>query len=140
MRPSKRYIASMADFKGLIVKALGLLSGKIPHISPNKGVRFADNTYLCHKMIANKLAHQFTPPLIRRAGDKSKRQLKRQFHQLPLTGAPTFTPDDTKEAIRLAKSSTAMEPDEMIALHLKKLAHGAIYYLTNIFNLNWSDI
>ena len=62
--------------------------GKQPHNSPNKGVRFADKTYLDPKMIANKFAHQFTPPPIRLTGDKSKRQLKRQFHQLPLTGTP----------------------------------------------------
>ena len=75
------------------------LSGKKPHNSPNKVVRFADKTYLDPKMIANKFAHQFTPPPIRLCGDKSKRQLKRQFHQLPLTGMSSFTPADTKEAI-----------------------------------------
>ena len=89
-------------------------------------------------MIANKLVHQFTPPPIRLTGDKSKRQLKRQFHQLPLTGTLSFTPADTKEAIRLAKSSTAIGLDEMSTLHLKKLAQGAINYLTNIFNLSIS--
>ena len=68
----------------------------------------------------------------------SKRQLKRQFHQLPLTGTPSFTPANTKEAIRLAKSSIASGPDGMNTLHLKKLAHGAINYLTNIFKLSIS--
>ena len=99
--------------------AKGLIS-KQPHNSPNKGVLFADNTYLDPKMIANK----FTPPPIRLTGDKSKRQLKWQFHQLPLTGTPFFTPNDTNEAIRLAKSSTAIGPDGMSTLHLKKLAQG----------------
>ena len=112
------------------------LSGKQQHNSPNKGVRFADKTCLDPKMIANKFAHQFTPPPIRLTGDKSKGQLKRQFHQLPLTGTPSFTPADTKEAIRLAKSSTAIGPDRMSTLNLKKLAQGAINYLTNIFNLS----
>ena len=36
------------------------------------GVRFGDETYLDPKMIANKFAHQFTPPPIRLTGDKSK--------------------------------------------------------------------
>ena len=49
-------------------------------------------------------ASQFTQPPIRLTGDKSKRQLKRQFHYLPLTE----TPAGTKEAIRLAKSYTAI--------------------------------
>ena len=89
-------------------------------------------------MIANKFDHQFTPPPIRLTGDKSKRQLKRQFHQLLLTGTPSFTPADTKEAIWLTKSSTAIGPDGMSTLHLKKLAQGAINYLTNIFNLSIS--
>ena len=112
------------------------LSGKQPLNSPNKGVRHAGKTYLDPKMIANKFAHQFTPPPIRLTGDKSKRQPKRQFHQLPLTGTPYFTPADTKEAIRLAKSSTAIGPDGMSTLHLKKLVQGAVNYLTNIFNLS----
>ena len=115
------------------------LSGKQQHNSPKKGIRFTGKTYLDPKMIANIFAHQFTPPSIRLTGDKSKRQLKRQFHQLPLTGTPSFSPADTKEAIRLAKSSTAIGPDGMSTLHLKKLAQGAINYLTIIFNLNWTD-
>ena len=118
-----------------LVKGLG---GKQPHNSPNKVVRFAEMTYLDPKMIDNKFVHQFTPPPIRLTGDKSNRQLKRQFHQLPLRGTPSFTPADTKEAIRLAKSSTAIGPDGMSTLHLMKLAHGAINYHTNIFNLSIS--
>ena len=42
------------------------------------------------------------------------------------------------EAIRLAKSSTAIRPDWVSTLQLKKLAQGAINYLTNIFNLSIS--
>ena len=89
-------------------------------------------------MIANKFAHQFTPPPIRLTGDKSKSQLKRKFHQLPLTGTWSFTTANTKDAIRLAKLSTAIDPDRMSTLHLKKLAQCAINYLTNIFNLSIS--
>ena len=46
------------------------LSGKQPDNSPKKGDLFADNTYLNPKMIANKFAHQFTPPPIRLTDDK----------------------------------------------------------------------
>ena len=114
------------------------LSGKQPHNSPIKGVLFADKTYLDPKMIVNKFTHQFTPPPKRLTGDKSKIQLKRQFHQQPLTGTPSFTPADTKEAIRLSKSSTAIGPDGMSTLHLKKLVQRPINCLTNIFNLSIS--
>ena len=93
------------------------LSGKKLHNSPNKDVRFADKTYLDPKMIANKFVHQFTPPPIRLTGDKSKRQIKRQFHQLPLKGTSSLTPADTKEAIRLAKSSSAIGPYGISNLH-----------------------
>ena len=75
------------------------LSGKQSYNSPNIGVWFADKIYIDHKMIAN----QFTLPPIRLTGDMSKRLLKWPFHQLPLTGTPSFMPADTKEAIRLAK-------------------------------------
>ena len=47
-------------------------------------------------------------------------------------------PADTNDAIRLAKSSTAIGPFGMSTLHLKKLAHGDIDYLTNIINLSIS--
>ena len=114
------------------------LSGKKNAQIANRGVRNADQTYIDCKIIANKFAHQFTPPPIRLTGDKSKIQQKRQFHQLPLTGTPSFTPADTKEAIRLAKSSAAIGPDGMSTHHLQKLAHGVINYLTNIFNLSIS--
>ena len=114
------------------------LSGKQPLNSPNKDVRFTDKTYLDPKMIAIKFAQQFTPPSKRLTGDKSKRQLKRQFHQLPLTGTSSFTSADTKEAIRLAKLYIAIGPDGMSTFHLKKLDGGAINYLSNIFNLSMS--
>ena len=113
------------------------LSGKQSHNSPNKGVQFADMTYLDPKMIANKFT-KLTPTPICLTGDMSKRQLKWQLHRLPLTGTPSFTPADTKEAIRLAKSSTAIGPDGMCTLHLKKLVQGAINYLINISNLSIS--
>ena len=113
------------------------IGSKQPHNSPNKSVRFADKTNLEPK-IANKFAHQFTPPPIRLAGDKSKRQLKRQFHQLPLTGTPSFTPADTKEAIRLAKSFTDIGPEGMSTLNLKKLAVSEIVDGTSTISLTSS--
>ena len=75
---------------------------------------------------------------MRLAGDRFKGQPKRQFRQLPLRGTLSFAPADTKEAIRLVKSSTAIGPDGMSAFHLNMLAHGAINYLTTIFNLSIS--
>ena len=88
----------------------GLLRDKSekPPNSPNNGVRFPDKTYIDPMMVAN----QYTPPPIRLACHSSKRQFKRQFHQLPMTGMPSFTHADSKEAIRLAKSSTAIGRDE----------------------------
>ena len=112
------------------------LSGIKLHYSPIKGVIFADKTFLDPKKIANKFSHQFTPSSIHLAGDKSQRQLKRQFHQLPLIGMPSFTPGGTENAIRLAKSSTVIGPDGMRTIHLKRLTHDAINYLTSIFNLS----
>ena len=112
------------------------LRGKQPHNSPNKGFRFEDKIYVDPDMIDNKFAHQFRPPPIRQTFDMSKRQLKLQFHEIPLTGTPSFTPVDTRKAIRLSKLSKAIGPDGISILHLKKLAQGAINYLTSIFNVN----
>ena len=101
------------------------LRDKKLHNSSNMGVRFADKTHLDPKRIANK----FIPPPICLACNKSKRQLKQQFRQLPLTGTLSFMPADTKEAIRYTKSSTVIGTDGMTTLHLKKHAH--VTYLTN---------
>ena len=110
-------------------------SGKTPHNSPNMGVRFADKTYLDPKMIVNKFAHQFTPPPICLTGDMSKRQFKRQFHLLPLAGTRlSRQPSQRKRSDW--PNFTAIGPDRMNTIHLKKLAHGSINYLTNIFNLS----
>ena len=46
------------------------LSGKNPHNSANKGVRFADKTYLDPRKIAHEFPHKLKPPQIRLAGDK----------------------------------------------------------------------
>ena len=108
------------------------LSGKQPHNSPNKGVRFAAKTYLDPKMIGNKFAHQFTPSPMRLTGEKFKRQLKRQFHQLPLIGTPSFTPGDTKVAIRLAKSSTAIGTDGMSTLRSSLMVPSTISLTSSI--------
>ena len=86
-------------------------------------------------MSAHKFVHQFTLSPIRLTGDESIKQLKRQFHQLALTGTPSFTPADTMEAMRLAKSSTANGTDEMSTLHHKKLTQGAINHFTKILHL-----
>ena len=89
-------------------------------------------------MIANKFVHQFTPPPNVWLAISPKDSSNRQFHQLPLTGTPSFTPACTKEAIRIAKWSKAIGPDGMSTLCLKKLAHGSIICFTNIFNLSIS--
>ena len=63
---------------------------------------------------------------------------KKQFQQLPLTRTPSFTPADTKEAVRLAKSFTAIGTDGMSTLHLMKLAQNAVNYTTSIISLSIS--
>ena len=85
-------------------------------------------------MIAYIFANQFTPPPIHLTGEYSKRQLKRQFHQMTLLGTTSFTLVDTEEANRLAKSTIAVKPDGMSIQHHMIFAHGAINYLSNIFN------
>ena len=82
-------------------------------------------------MIVNKFAQQFTPPPIRLTGDKSKRKLNRRFPSAAIN----------RNAVILACRPKRSDPIGKIVhrhqttLHLKKLAQGAINYLTNIFNL-----
>ena len=89
--PPRTYIS----FKYRHIASMATTSYKKSHDTSNKGVQFAVMTYLDSRMIA----HKFILPPIRLAGDNSKIHLRRQYHQLPLTGTASFTLAYTNQEI-----------------------------------------
>ena len=118
------------------------ISGKKPHNSPNMGVRFANKIYLGPKMIANKFAHQFRLPPICLTGDKSIRQAKRQLHQLPLTGTPSFMPADTKSDPigQIVHSHQTRRDEHPPPQEAQSWCHQLSYKHHKSHNLNRTDI
>jgi hypothetical protein len=56
-------------------------------------------------------------------------------HQIDPNFSP-FTDALTLDAIKVAKNSTANDPDGLTTLHLKHLGPKGIYFLTKLFNLS----
>jgi hypothetical protein len=52
------------------------------------------------------------------------------------TGLTSFTVQSVEDAIRCSKSSTAVGPDGLTAIHLKHLGPRALSYLTELFNIS----
>jgi hypothetical protein len=65
---------------------------------------------------------------------KEGRITRRRFRKLKDDAQYVFTCDQTKAAIRKAKSSKALGPDGLSAVHLKHLGPNGVKYLTQIFN------
>ena len=78
--------------------------------------------------------HTTTNTSVRLIGKKAQTA----FPSAAINKNAIFHACDSKEAIRMAKSSTAIGPDGMSTIYLKKLVHIAINYLNDIFHLSIS--
>jgi hypothetical protein len=67
---------------------------------------------------------------------KDTRKIVRKIRELPLEGAPVFSPEDVQEAIKQCRNSKVYGPDKLCIFHLKNLGLRGIAYLTKIFNLS----
>jgi exonuclease III len=101
--------------------------------SKNQPIQFADKLTYNAKKAATKFNKQFTPrPAMKPS--KEGRITRRRFRKLKDDAQYVFTCDQTKAAIRKAKSSKALGPDGLSAVHLKHLGPNGVKYLTQIFN------
>ena len=111
------------------------LEGKSAKAAPNQPVEFEGKFYSSPKDIANKFMRQYAfPP----SSDKVFRRVKRRLDKhIPLDRSfSPFSVDDTANAIKSSKNSTATGPDGLAPWHLKHLGAQGLQYLTATFNLS----
>ena len=115
------------------------LSGKRVYRPPNQPITFNGKAYTKRTAIAKRFNKQFSS-----VGDHSHLRITRKVlrkirkKELDLEFKP-ITDDDTINAIKRAKASTAEGPDGMTMVHLKHFGRRAISYLTSLFNLSLSS-
>ena len=107
--------------------------GNQPQQPNNQGIEFNNKTYNHARHIADQFNRQYTPDPHKKPQQPLRRILrnmkKKTKHQ-----KITFTPAQTQAAIKKAKSSKALGPDNISPIMLKNLGPIAINYLTMIFN------
>ena len=107
--------------------------GNQPQQPNNQGIEFNNKIYNHAKHIADQFNRQYTPDPHKKPQQPLRRILrnmkKKTKHQ-----KITFTPAQTQAAIKKAKSSKALGPDNISPIMLKNLGPIAINYLTKIFN------
>ena len=110
------------------------LDGKRRQPAPNQPINFKDKTLTKHSSIANHFCKQFASQVTHKS-DPRTRKITRRYNSIPLD--PVFAPfTDTKvsDAIKASKTSTAVGPDGLTAVHLKHLGPRGIRYLTALYN------
>ena len=107
--------------------------GNQPQQPNNQGIEFNNKVHNHAKQIADKFNKQYTPHSNTKP-DKTLRRTLRNLKKKSKHQKIIFTPAQTTAAIKKAKSSKALGPDNLSPIMLKNLGPSAINYLTQIFN------
>ena len=108
--------------------------GNNPRQPENQGISFNNKTINHPKKLATNFNKQYTPNTDKKP-QQALRNILRRMKRKAKDQAPVFTPAQTLEAIKKAKSSKALGPDGLSPIMLKHLGPNGIKYLTNIFNV-----
>ena len=84
---------------------------------------------------ANKFNKQFTT-VTRHVSTKTSRTTTKESKKMSLDNPIVYTKEQTTEAIKKAKASKALGPDNISTLHLKHIGPGGLQYLTDLFNIS----
>ena len=118
------------------------LSGKRVFRPPNQPIMFGASTCTKRRSIASRFNKQYTcirkhesSPLTRRVL-RGIRKKKMDHAYCP------FSVEDTSEAIKRAKNSSAAGPDGLTMVHLKHFGPKALQFLTHLCNLSvqWAEM
>ena len=112
------------------------LSGT-PRPPPNITIDFNGNQPTNPKATAMAFNKQFTT-ICNHKKEKKHRATRRTIKKGEMSPKDTFTPEDVRKAIKMAKSSKAAGPDHLTIFHLRHLGPIAISHLTELFNLSLS--
>ena len=118
-----------------LFKLIKALNGGNPRASNNQAIRFKGKYLSNPSSISNAFNKQFSS-VTNHKSSKSARTTTKILKKKSLENATTFTPEQTKAAIKKSKPSKALGPDKISTLHLKHLGPHGIEYLTKIFNLS----
>ena len=104
----------------------------------NQAIRFKGKYLSFGDDIANGFNKQFSS-VVHHKSSKHTRKIIKNIKKNDLDNSTSFTPEQTKAAIKASKTSKAIGPDGMSNLHLKHLGEAGIRYLTNIYNISVSE-
>ena len=105
--------------------------------NPNQAIRFKGKYLSLGKDIATGFVKQFTS-VVHHKSSKNSRKVTKDIKKNTLDDSISFTPEQTREAIKKCKASKAVGPDGISNLHIKHLGQKGIEFLTNIFNISVS--
>ena len=113
------------------------LSGKRTFTPPNQPIKFKGRIYTKHGAIAKRFNTQYTN-IRRHSSCKSTRVIQRKLHNIHKLNDNfrPFTSEDTADAIKSSKNSTALGPDDLSTVHFKHMGPLAVAFLTELFNLS----
>jgi hypothetical protein len=101
----------------------------------NQAIKFKGRYLTSSLDIANGFNKQYSS-VVRHISSKTSRCVTRNIKKNSLEDPPSFTTQQTAEAIKASKASKAAGPDNISNLHLKHLGPIGVSYLTKIFNLS----
>ena len=101
----------------------------------NSSIKFKGKYISKAKLIANNFNKQYAT-VVRHVSNKESRHITNSIKAQKTDDPKTFSPMQTKAAIKKAKASKAMGPDKIATIHLKHLGPKGLDYLTGIFNLS----
>ena len=104
-----------------------------PKTLENKSIKFNKKHFDDPNKIANNLNKQYTPGKTTKPS-KEFRRLMRKPRKKTSDPDVIITPDQTRKAIKKAKNSKAMGPDDISPIMLNALAPMQKNFLTNLFN------
>jgi hypothetical protein len=84
----------------------------------NQAIKFGKTRIVDNKEAANAFNKQYTT-IVPHASTKESRVIRRLLSWLSKSDAPYFRPDQVHQAIKSAKSSKAIGPDGISAIHLQ---------------------
>ena len=99
----------------------------------NQGIKFNNKIHHNPRKLAQKFNSQYTPHSDKKPKQKSRKVL-RHLKVQPADPKVKISTAQVREAIKKAKNSKALGPDDISPIMLKHLGPKGIRFLTNIFN------
>ena len=104
-----------------------------PKPSENQSIKFNNVHYNDPRKLATKFNEQYTPGATTKP-TKEFRNVLRNLQKRPTDDEIIITTNQTLEAIKKAKNSKSLGPDNLSPIMLKNIGPAAINFITNVYN------